>query len=678
MNVYSDISYIKGVGPKIKTELNKCGIFSILDLLLYFPRDYENIPYVDNIAKANKGNKIIVNCRFIKNEGSFRSKNSKIISKLIFTDGINLFKGVWFNMPYISKSFSVDNEYMLMGKLNYIKGETTLEVPIAIKDKNDGDGKFIPIYSLKENLKNSYFIRIISQVLSKITIEENLPDWIIEKYKFYSLDKAIRCIHNPKNFMELNEAKKRLKFQELFTYSLKVLMLRDYVNRGRKGIAFKISKELTALKEKIPYPLTKSQSKVVREILIDEKKPIAMNRLLQGDVGSGKTIVALIAMFNVIKNGYQAVLLAPTEILAKQHNIEAEKLLSQFNINIELLTGSISEKNKNRIKNELKDGKVHMIIGTHALLEDNVEFSNLGMVVTDEQHRFGVMQRSKLFNKGNNIDVLVMTATPIPRTLGLYLYGDLEVSVIDELPPGRKKIDTYYADEKDRERVYKFALKELEENRQIYVVCPLVEENEELNLNSVNSLLQELREKYFKNFTVEMIHGKMTGKNKDEIMSRFKNGEIHALVSTTVIEVGVNVPNASIMIVENAERFGLSQLHQLRGRVGRGANKSYCFLIANIKSKIVKHRMEVLKNSNDGFYIAEEDFKIRGSGEIFGFRQHGEDNLILSNLIEDSHILKEANREAKILMKSNSERDIFIKNHILNKLELTSKYICFN
>ncbi|AJA48161.1 ATP-dependent DNA helicase RecG [Clostridium pasteurianum DSM 525 = ATCC 6013] len=678
MNIYSDISYIKGVGPKIKMELNKCGIFSILDLLLYFPRDYENIPRMDNIAKANRGNKIIINCRFIKNEGSFRSKNGKLISKLMFTDGFNLFKGIWFNMPYISKGFYVDNKYTLMGKLNYIKGETVLEVPIVIKEQNSGTDKIVPIYSLKENLKNSYFTKIISQVLSKVIIEENLPDWIIEKYKFYSLDRAIRCIHNPKNFIELNEAKKRLKFQELFTYSLKVLMLKDYVNRGKKGIAFKISKELTELKEKIPYDLTKAQSKVIREILIDEKKSIAMNRLLQGDVGSGKTIIALIAMFNVIKNGYQAVLLAPTEILSRQHYIEAEKLLSEFNINIELLIGSISEKNKNRIKNELKEGKIHMIIGTHALLEDNVEFSNLGLVVTDEQHRFGVMQRSKLFNKGNNIDILVMTATPIPRTLGLYLYGDLDVSIIDELPPGRKKVDTYYVDKKDRERIYTFALKELEKSRQIYVVCPLVEENEELNLSSVNSLLSELREKYFKSFTVEMIHGKMTGKNKDNIMSRFKKGEIHILVSTTVIEVGVNVPNASIIIIENAERFGLSQLHQLRGRVGRGANKSYCFLIANIKSKVVKHRMEVLKNSNDGFYIAEEDFKIRGSGELFGFRQHGEDNLILSDLIEDSHILKEANREAKMLIKSNRERDIFIKNHILNKLELTSKYICFN
>lgn len=678
MNVYSDINYIKGVGPKLKDGLNKCGIFSILDLLLYFPRDYENIPCIKHISEACKGNKIIITCKFVKNEGNFRSKNGKIISKLLFTDGLNVFRCVWFNMPYISKNFFVNNEYKLMGKVNIVKGEINLQVPLLVNSANDLSEKLIPIYPLKDNLNNSYFIKLVSQVLCEVNIEENLPCWIIEKYNFYSLDKSIRCIHNPEKFIELSEAKRRLKFQELFTYSLKLLMLKDYMNRGKSGIAFKISEELINLKNKIPYSLTESQNKVIREILIDEKKTVAMNRLVQGDVGSGKTIVALIAMFNVIKNGYQAALLAPTEILSNQHYVEAKKLLSDFNINIELLTGSISEKNKIRIKDELKAGKIHMIIGTHALLEDDVEFFNLGLVVTDEQHRFGVMQRSKMFNKGKSIDVLVMTATPIPRTLSLYLYGDLDISTINELPPGRQKVDTYYLEKKDREKVYNFALQELEKKRQIYVVCPLVEENEDLNLSSVNTLLDELSNKYFKNFVVDIVHGKMNGKNKDDIMNKFKNGEIHVLVSTTVIEVGVNVQNASIIIIENAERFGLSQLHQLRGRVGRGINKSYCFLIANIKSKLVKQRMDILKNSTDGFYIAEQDFKIRGSGEIFGYKQHGEDNLILANLAEDSGLLIEANKEARLLIKSDKEKDVFIRNHILNKLKLTSKYICFN
>jgi ATP-dependent DNA helicase RecG len=678
MDMYSDVSIIKGVGEKSKELLRKCGIFSVIDLILYFPRDYDEVLCSKNLKEFDKGEKVIVRSRFIKNEGSFRSKNGKVITKLLFTDGNTLFRGTWFSMPYIFKNFKPDIEYVIMGKINIVKGEISIDSPIIINDNKIEEDKLVPIYPLKETLKNTYLIKLINSVLGQINIEENLPEWVIERNKFYSLDKAIRCIHNPKNITELNEARRRLKFQELFTYSLKVLILRDYVNIGKKGIAYQIAPELTSIKEKLPYALTNAQNRAIREILIDEKRPIAMNRLVQGDVGCGKTIVALIAMFNVVKNGYQAVMVAPTEILANQHFEEAQKLLSEFNINIGLLTGSFTQKKKENIKTQLKEGCIDIIIGTHALLEDNVEFKNLGMVVTDEQHRFGVMQRSKIFNKGSNVDILVMTATPIPRTLGLYLYGDLDVSIIDELPPTRKKVDTYFTDMKSSNKIYEFTLKEIQNGRQAYVVCPLVDENEKLQLNSVNKLLDELRNKYFGQNNIEMIHGKMKAKDKAEIMSRFKNGEIDVLVSTTVIEVGVNVPNATVMIVENAERFGLSQLHQLRGRVGRGQHKSYCFLIAEIKSKTVKHRLEVMQKSNDGFYIAEEDLKIRGSGELFGFKQHGDSGLILSDPLEDSNILKEANHEAKTLINSTNEKDIMVKNQILKKLEVTSKYICFN
>ncbi|WP_026882335.1 ATP-dependent DNA helicase RecG [Clostridium akagii] len=678
MDIYSDVSIIKGVGEKSRELLRKCSIFSVIDLLLYFPRDYESVLLSNNVNEFNKGEKLIVQCRFIKNEGSFRSKNGKMITKLLFSDGNNIFRGTWFNMPYIFKNFKVDNEYVIMGKVNIINGEISIESPILLNDKTIVGDKLIPIYNLKETLRNTYLIKLIGNVLNQIVIEENLPEWVIDKNNFYTLDKAIRCIHNPRNIEELNEAKRRLKFQELFTYSLKVLMLRDYINKGKIGIAYKIAPELTMLKDKIPYKLTEAQNRSIREILIDEKRPFAMNRLLQGDVGSGKTIVAFIAMFNVVKNGYQSVLLAPTEILANQHFDEAKKLFDKFNINIELLTGSVTAKKKEKIKENLKDGNINIIIGTHALLEDDVEFKNLGMVITDEQHRFGVMQRSKIFNKGNNVDILVMTATPIPRTLGLYLYGDLDISVIDELPPTRKKVDTRFINAKASDEVFKFTLKEIENGRQAYVVCPLVEENEKLQLNSVSKLVEELSTNYFSDFRVEMIYGKMKGKEKSDIMNRFKKGEINVLVSTTVVEVGVNVPNATVMIIENAERFGLSQLHQLRGRVGRGEHKSYCFLIAEAKSKTVKHRLEVMEKSNDGFYIAEEDLKIRGSGEIFGFMQHGDNGLILSDVIEDSAILKEANKEARILISSNENKDINIKNHILAKIEISSKYICFN
>jgi ATP-dependent DNA helicase RecG len=678
MDMYSDVSIIKGVGEKSRELLRKCGIFSVIDLILYFPRDYDEVLCSKNLKEFDKGEKVIVKSRFLKNEGSFRSKNGKVITKLLFTDGNTLFRGTWFSMPYIFKNFKPDIEYVIMGKINIVKSEISIDSPIIINDNKIEEDKLVPIYPLKETLKNTYLIKLINNVLGQINIEENLPEWVIERNKFYSLDKAIRCIHNPKNITELNEARRRLKFQELFTYSLKVLILRDYVNIGKKGIAYEIAPELVSIKEKLPYALTNAQNRAIREILIDEKRPIAMNRLVQGDVGCGKTIVALIAMFNVVKNGYQAVMVAPTEILANQHFEEAQKLLSEFNISIGLLTGSLTQKKKENIKTQLKEGCIDIIIGTHALLEDNVEFKNLGMVVTDEQHRFGVMQRSKIFNKGSNVDILVMTATPIPRTLGLYLYGDLDVSIIDELPPTRKKVDTYFTDMKSSNKVYEFTLKEIQNGRQAYVVCPLVDENEKLQLSSVNKLIDELKNKYFGQNNIEMIHGKMKAKDKDEIMSRFKNGEIDVLVSTTVIEVGVNVPNATVMIVENAERFGLSQLHQLRGRVGRGQHKSYCFLIAEIKSKTVRHRLEVMQKSNDGFYIAEEDLKIRGSGELFGFKQHGDSGLILSDPLEDSNILKEANHEAKTLINSTNEKDIMVKNQILKKLEITSKYICFN
>jgi ATP-dependent DNA helicase RecG len=424
--------------------------------------------------------------------------------------------------------------------------------------------------------------------------------------------------------------------------------------------------------------LTKAQSRVIREILIDQKKDSPMNRLVQGDVGSGKTIVALIAIFNAIKNGYQVVMMAPTEILANQHYIEAEKLLTDFNISIKLLCGSTTQKRKEEIKRLLKEGEIDLIIGTHALIEDDVEFKNLGMVVTDEQHRFGVMQRSKLTNKSKNVDTLVMTATPIPRTLSLYLYGDLDVSIIDELPPGRQKIETYYISKSGKDRVYNFAVEEIKKGRQVYVVCPLVEENEELNISSVESLYNELKEKYFKDISIEILHGKMSSKNKDEIMNRFKKGETKTIISTTVIEVGINVPNATLMIIENSERFGLAQLHQLRGRVGRGHHKSYCILIAEIKNDIIRRRMEIMKTSNDGFFIAEQDLKIRGAGEIFGFRQSGEDNLILSDVVQDIELLKVANMEAKRLIESSDEKDITAKNEILKKFEQSTRFICFN
>lgn len=680
MNIYSDITALRGVGPKTADNLRKCFIFSILDLLLYFPRDYEIISSCSALSQGKSSDTVMIKCKAINIERDIRTKTGKVISTVVFNDGNNVFKGKWFNQPYVKNNFRLGNEYTLVGKLQEFRGETFITTPKIIKNTSGSSNKekIIPKYPLKSGVTNSLIIKLVNEVLSNVTIEENLPKWLIDKYKLWELDKSIRTIHNPLNSTELYEATRRIKFQELFTYSLKILMLKDFLNKNSKGISFKIAPELKILKEKLPYNLTKAQSRVIREILLDEKKENPMNRLVQGDVGSGKTIVALICIFNVIKNGYQAVMMAPTEILAAQHYLEAEKLLKDFNVNIKLLCGSTTVKHKEKIKNELKEGKIDLVIGTHALIEENVEFKNLGIVVTDEQHRFGVMQRSKLSNKGKNIDTLVMTATPIPRTLSLYLYGDLEVSIIDELPPGRQKIETYYIKENLSYKAYNFAFEEIKKGRQIYIVCPLVEENEELKLSSVENLYTKLKEKYFNDVQIEILHGKMSPKNKDEIMTRFKNGETKVIVSTTVIEVGINVPNATVMIIENAERFGLAQLHQLRGRVGRGKYKSYCILISNIKNDIIRKRMEIMKSSNDGFFIAEQDLKIRGAGEIFGLRQHGEDALILSNLAKDIELLKLCNLEAKKLIFSKDEKDIKIKNEIFKKIEQSSKLICFN
>lgn len=693
MDINNDISELKGVGAKSKELLNKCKIINIVDLLLYFPRDYEKIIFSKNINEIDSEDKVIIKAFVCGILNDVRSKNGRVISTIVFGDGTNKFKCKWFNQPYIKNKFKYMNNYVIMGKVEKYAGEITLVNPEIVSNSEIVENynrfyekgteefqsyKLVAKYALREGITNNFIIKLVAQVLSSVTIIENMPNYIINKYSLCSLDKAIKNIHSPKGYEELNEALKRLKFQELFTYSMKILLLKEYLNQNKEGIAFKISEELKFLKEKLPFQLTNAQSKVLREILLEQKKSTPMNRLVQGDVGSGKTIVAIIAMFNVVKNGYQAAIMAPTEILANQHMSEINKILEGFNIKIKLLCGSLSKKDKEKVKDELKEGKIDILVGTHAILEDDVEFNNLGMVVTDEQHRFGVGQRSKFLNKGRNIDVLVMTATPIPRTLALYLYGDLDVSVIDELPPGRQKIQTFYEKENSKSKVYKFAMQEVNKGRQAYVVCPLIEENEELSLNSVENLYKDLKSKYFPNIQIEMLHGKMSPKLKENIMNKFAAGETKVLISTTVIEVGINVPNATLMIVENAERFGLSQLHQLRGRVGRGNEQSYCILIAAMKNDTVRKRMEIMKNSNDGFYISEQDLKLRGSGEIFGFKQHGEDELLLTDIFDNMELLKIANGEAKKVIGSDDPDDIRIKNEIFKKIENGSKLICFN
>lgn len=677
INIYDDIGLVKGVGPKLKERLNKVGIFTVLDLLLYFPRDYEFLNDDISLNGDTSDEKAILKCKAKSYGSSIRTRNGKTLTIINFTYNNLKVIGKWFNQPYIKRNFILGNEYNLMGKFK--KVNNTLEVinPL-IPCKEANKSEILPIYTLKNGLTNKILVKLINEILKNMIIKENLPDEIVKKYKLISLDKAIRSIHFPAGRGELQSAINRLKFQELFTYSLKIIMMKAHIKKENSGISFKMSPLLKDLKESLPYTLTNAQSRTLREILLDQKRNIAMNRLVQGDVGSGKTLVALISMFNVYMNGYQTVLMAPTEILANQHYAEAKKYLDQFGVDIELLTGSTKEKEKKRIKEKIASGKEIMLIGTHALIQDDVELNNLGLVVTDEQHRFGVEQRSRLINKNKRADVLVMTATPIPRTLSLYLYSDLDISIIDELPPGRKPIDTMLVDMNQRMKAYNFALKEVEKGRQFYIVSPLIEENEKLNLNSVEKIYEELKNGIFKDVRIEILHGKMAGKNKDKIINTFKNGEIKGIISTTVIEVGVNVPNSTMMIIENAERFGLAQLHQLRGRVGRGEHKSYCILIANTKNDITRRRMEIMTESSDGFYIAEEDLKLRGAGEVFGMRQHGDEGFILANVVDDINILKCANHEAKLIVNNINEDNKKLCTEIMRGIERNSRYICFN
>ena len=677
INIYDDIGLVKGVGPKLKERLNKVGIFTVLDLLLYFPRDYEFLNDDISLNGDISDEKAILKCKVQSYGSSIRTRNGKTLTTINFTYNNLKVIGKWFNQPYIKRNFVLRNEYNLMGKFK--KVNNTLEVinPL-IPCKEANKSEILPIYTLKNGLTNKILVKLINEILKNMIIKENLPDEIVKKYKLISLDKAIRSIHFPAGRGELQSAINRLKFQELFTYSLKIIMMKAHIKKENSGISFKMSPLLKDLKDSLPYTLTNAQSRTLREILMDQKRNIAMNRLVQGDVGSGKTLVALISMFNVYMNGYQTVLMAPTEILANQHYAEAKKYLDKFGVDIELLTGSTKEKEKKRIKEKIASGKEIMLIGTHALIQDDVELNNLGLVVTDEQHRFGVEQRSRLINKNKRADVLVMTATPIPRTLSLYLYSDLDISIIDELPPGRKPIDTMLVDMNQRMKAYNFALKEVEKGRQFYIVSPLIEENEKLNLNSVEKIYEELKNGIFKDVRIEILHGKMAGKDKDKIINTFKNGEIKGIISTTVIEVGVNVPNSTMMIIENAERFGLAQLHQLRGRVGRGEHKSYCILIANTKNDITRRRMEIMTESSDGFYIAEEDLKLRGAGEVFGMRQHGDEGFILANVVDDINILKCANHEAKLIVNNINEDNKKLCTEIMRGIERNSRYICFN
>ena len=645
----SKIQYVKGVGEKRAALFARLNIETVEDLIRYYPRAYKDWSDVKTIAEAELGELACIKATCIREVQSFTSPRTgiKVFSTRV-SDNAHVMEITIFNNPYAAARLEFGKDYYFFGK---VEGNFTERKMVNPEIESAAQQAAIkPIYPLTAGLSSPIISKVMQSALHSIDpIAEPFPQGLIDSFELMGEWEALQQVHFPDTALSLEKAKNRLIFDELLYLQLGLLSM-----RARTAVASspKITKDYSAeFAALLPYTLTGAQQRVIAQAVEDLKAETPMSRLVQGDVGSGKTAVAMSLMYTLAKNGMQSAMMAPTEILAEQHFETISALFEKAGIRTALLTGSMTAAKKRKAKAAIAAGEVAVVIGTHALIQGDVTFQSLALVIADEQHRFGVKQRSALAKKGENVNLLVMSATPIPRTLALFIYGELDISILDELPAGRQKIETYVVDTSYRRRLYAFLKKEIDAGRQAYIVCPLVEEGES-NLLSATEYADKLKSGAFKNYRIGILHGKMKGSEKDAVMRRFKAGEIDLLVATTVIEVGIDVPNATVMVIENAERFGLSQLHQLRGRIGRGAHRSYCVLVSDNSSEKSMQRLEIMKQSADGFQIADEDLKLRGPGDFFGERQHGLINLKIANLLTDMDTLRATGDAARTILEA--------------------------
>ncbi|WP_338996504.1 ATP-dependent DNA helicase RecG [Fusobacterium animalis] len=675
-NIYSKLENIptKYITAKQLSNLKSLGINTIYDLIYYFPRAYDDRTNIKKIGEL-KFNEYVVLKATVMSAVNLTVRSGKKIVKAMVTDGTGIMEILWFGMPYIKKSLKIGEEYLFIGqtKKSAVFQLINPEYKLFSGQQKVSENEILPIYSSNKNITQNSLRKLVEKFLVNFLnyFEENIPDELIKEYKIMERKSAIKNIHYPVSMKEIEEAKRRFAIEELLILELGILKNRFIIeNSNSKNYEVEGKKEkVKNFLSQLTFNLTNAQKKVIKEIYDEISNGKIVNRLIQGDVGSGKTVVAMVMLIYMAENGYQGALMAPTEILANQHYLGIKERLEKIGLRVELLTSSIKGKKKNEILEGIANGDIDIVIGTHSLIEDNVIFKKLGLIVIDEQHRFGVNQRNKLREKGFLGNLLVMSATPIPRSLALSIYGDLDLSIIDELPPGRTPIKTkWIANDEDLEKMYDFIYKKVNAGNQAYFVAPLIETSDKMALKSVDKVSEEIERK-FSNKKIGIIHGKMKAKEKDEVMLKFKNKEYDILIATTVIEVGIDVPASTIMTIYNAERFGLSALHQLRGRVGRGSKQSYCFLISNSITENSKQRLSIMEETEDGFRIAEEDLKLRNSGEIFGLRQSGFSDLKFIDIIYDVKTIKLVRDECiKYLKEHKGEiENIYLKYDIEQK-----------